>query len=109
MVAIGAVLLWFLMRLSRSPHQSPRKAVADELDQIARDERFAQLAAEKGAKLANDIADIEYRQAIRSLDAGRKAKVEAMRGNPSKRVRYLRRVAKRLERQAADNRPKPRR
>lgn len=103
LVVLGALVLWLVTRFARAPAPAPRKAVADELDQIRRDESFQRLAAEQGAALANQLVDQEYQATLRELDAKQQSKAERLRGNPGKRLRFLRRLSKRLERRAADN------
>lgn len=101
LTAVVAALIWLATRLIGMPRPSPRRAVADELDEIDRAERMYQFAVEHGAKLANDLIDQEYRDTLRNLDRKQRQLADNLRCNPGRRIRFLRRLSKRLERRAA--------
>lgn len=85
--------------------RTPKQAVSDELDVIRESENAEFFAIERGANLANQIIDHDYRRTLAELDAAQRKKAHDLRGNPAKRVRYLRRLSDRLRErnQARDN------
>ena len=95
--AIAAAVAWVI----RARDDGPVEAVRDELRAADQRERIKRLAIEKGAELANAVATSEYFDTIKALNAEQARKAEALRRNPVRRLRYLRRLSKRLSRQPA--------
>jgi hypothetical protein len=94
LIALTATLAWLYGRRK----QSPNEVVIDELAAINRARRLDRMATEHKAEIANALADDQYRTVIMRLDAKERVKAESLRRHPGKRLLYLRRLAKRLER-----------
>ena len=92
LIALAALAGWLLGARRRSPSE----AIDDELDAIDYSLQIERFAIERGAKLANEFIDHEYRRTLKAMDEQKKRKAEALRSNPGKRVRFLRRVSDRL-------------
>jgi hypothetical protein len=86
---IAAVAGW----LVGSTRKRPRETIADELDAIDQAEKIERFAIEKGATLANQAIDHQYRRTLQQLDDAQKRKADVLRSDPGRRVRYLRRLA----------------
>jgi hypothetical protein len=97
--ALVAVAGWLLGQRK----QLPTESIGDELAAIRRRQGIDQLAAEKGASIANAFADQRYHQTLRALDEKQRHKAEDLRRHPGKRLDYLRRVEQRLRKRADDN------
>jgi hypothetical protein len=76
-----------------STRKRPRETIADELDAIDQAEEIERFAIEKGATLANQVIDHQYRRTLQQLDDDQKRKADVLRSDPGRRVRYLRRLA----------------
>jgi transposase len=94
LLALAAVAGWLVGRRK----QSPNEVVIDELAAINRAQRLDRIAAENKAEIANALADDQYRSVLARIDAKRRVKAEDLRRHPGKRLLYLRRLARQLER-----------
>lgn len=90
--ALAAAAAW----LVRLRPETPQEAVRDELKGIDQYERIRKIAIDRGAELANAIATGEYWDTIKRMDAEQARLSEALRADPARRLRYLRRLSKRL-------------
>jgi len=94
LLALAAVAGWLVGRRK----QSPNEVIIDELAAINRAQRLDRIAAENKAEIANALADDQYRSVLARLDAKQRCKAEDLRRHPGKRLLYLRRLARQLER-----------
>lgn len=99
LIALASIAGW----LAGRRRLAPSEAVANHLAEIRNDREFERFAVERGAKLANDLLDQEYRRTLSELHAKQRRKADDLRRNPGKRVRYLRAISKRLGHRATDN------
>ena len=79
-----------------SRRRTPAEVVTDELDAIDQALQVERLAVDKGARLANEIVDHDYRRTIGRLDAAQRRRADDLRRDPGKRLRYLRRLSDQL-------------
>ena len=103
LIGLAALAAWLVARLVGMPQRAPREVVGDELDAIDQAEAMRRFAIDRGARLANQLIDDEYHATLRNLDTKQRRRADDLRRNPGKRLRFLRRLSKRLEQRAEDN------
>lgn len=92
LIVLAAVAAWLMRVRNESPYEVARDASA-AVDERARVKR---LAIERDAEVANAVITSEYFDTIRRMDEQQTRKSDALRRNPVRRVRYLRRLSRRL-------------
>lgn len=90
--AAAATVVWAV----RATKETPTQAVRNELDAINERAQVRKVKIERGNDLANAIVTAEYYRTLQMLSADQKRKVDAMAGDPVRRVRYLRQLSKRM-------------
>ena len=98
LLALAVIGAWLV-----GARRQPRKTLQNELDAIEENERFDRFAIRFGARAANELADQEYRDTLRNITRQQSIKAERLRCNPVSRLRYLRRLTKRLRASAGNN------
>jgi hypothetical protein len=89
---VGAVLGWMATR-----RFSPVQRAREEKDAINAQEKSELLAADRGADMANAMADMEYRETLDKIGAKERKLVDDLVADPGRRVRLLNRLSRRLD------------
>lgn len=88
--AVATTVAWLVRLRPDNPYQ----AVRDELRAVEFCERIKRIRADRGVDFANALITNEFFDTIKRLDPAQARFANALRPDPARRVRYLRRMSK---------------
>lgn len=97
-IALAGVVGWML----GFRRETPQEVVETELKRIEQKQAVRRVTIQRGAEVANELLNFQYRQAISKLDTEQAEELERLLADPVSRLDYLRRVDEGIRRRGPD-------